>query len=164
MNKLLTKCKQDSSASSDWVVERYEFDTGVESLWIDEIARIVSDSPMHPLALSYPIMVNERVTSDEYASTIIERDFRALMAEWKQATIYQSSSSKIAEHDAYQAIIGMGKDVIPLILKEMEETPDQWFWALRAITRESPVRSADRGDIRAMTDAWLDWGRQRRYI
>ena len=29
--------------------------------------------------------------------------------------------------------------VVPLILAELEHEPDQWFWALEAITDEDPV-------------------------
>ena len=70
----------------------------------------------------------------------------------------------IAAHRAYQEIIGMGNDAIPLILRDLEESPSQWFWALSSITRESPIRPEDRGDVDAMTLAWLDWGRRNRYI
>ena len=70
----------------------------------------------------------------------------------------------IAEHRAYQEIIGMGKEAIPLILRDLKETHAPWFWALRSIARENPVRPEDRGDVDAMTAAWLDWGKRRLYI
>jgi hypothetical protein len=54
--------------------------------------------------------------------------------------------------------------VIPLILAEMETTPGQWFWALAALTGEDPVPDADRGDVTAMTAAWLAWGRANGWI
>ncbi len=58
----------------------------------------------------------------------------------------------------------MGKEAIPLILRDLEETRAQWFWALSSIAGESPIRPEDRGDVDAMTAAWLDWGKRRRYI
>ena len=58
----------------------------------------------------------------------------------------------------------MGKEAIPLILQDLEESQAQWFWALRSIARESPVRPVDRGDVDAMTAAWMCWGKSRRYI
>ena len=70
----------------------------------------------------------------------------------------------IASHPAYQKIIGMGQEAIPLILQDLKATKAQWFWALRSIAGESPIRPQDRGDIDAMTDAWLAWGKRRRYI
>ena len=52
----------------------------------------------------------------------------------------------IAEHRAYQEIIGNGgKKAIPLILEDLKEAQAQWFWALRSIARESPVRPEERG-------------------
>ena len=91
-------------------------------------------------------------------------EFERLAAEWKQETAHLSSPSTIAEHRAYQEIIGMGKEAIPLILQDLEESQAQWFWALRSIARESPVRPVDRGDVDAMTAAWMCWGKSRRYI
>ena len=93
-----------------------------------------------------------------------EAEFERLALEWKSETAHLSSPGAIAEHRAYQEIIGMGKEVIPFILRDLEDCRAQWFWALRSITRESPVRPQDRGDVRAMTDAWLSWGKNRRYI
>ncbi len=58
----------------------------------------------------------------------------------------------------------MGKYAIPLILHDLGQTKAQWFLALRSIARESPVEPKDRGDVDAMTNAWLDWGRKYRYI
>jgi hypothetical protein len=33
----------------------------------------------------------------------------------------------------------MGKDAIPLLLRELGKKSGRWFWALKAITREDPV-------------------------
>ena len=93
-----------------------------------------------------------------------QAEFQRLAMEWKQETAHLSSPSAIAEHRAYQEIIRMGKAVIPFILRDLQDSRAQWFWALRSIARESPVRPEDRGDVGAMTDAWLNWGRARRYI
>jgi hypothetical protein len=66
----------------------------------------------------------------------------------------------MAMHPAYQQIIGMGREVVPLILRELEREPDHWFWALKAITGEDPVPEQHRGRVRAMADAWIRWGRE----
>lgn len=94
----------------------------------------------------------------------LKAEFDRLAAQWKRETRYQSSSDIMAEHPAYQAIIAMGDDVIPLILADLRESMDHWFMALRSITGESPIREEDRGKISAMTAAWLDWGRRHKYI
>ena len=94
----------------------------------------------------------------------LQLEFQRLTDEWKRDTAHLSSVSEIAQHRSYQAIIGMGKEAIPLILRDLESTHDHWFWALRSITRESPIRPEDRGDISAMTASWIDWGKRRHYI
>jgi len=66
-------------------------------------------------------------------------------------------------HPAYQQIIGMGNPVVPLLLSELETTPDHWFWALNAITGADPVPEADRGIMEKMTKAWLKWGAEHGY-
>ena len=60
--------------------------------------------------------------------------FQALVSEWRREVAWTSSSSEMAMHPAYQQIIGMGRVAVPLLLRELEQHPDHWFWALRAIT------------------------------
>ena len=69
--------------------------------------------------------------------------FRALVSEWKEDTKFLSSTTAMTLHKAYQEIIGMGPLVIPLILRELETTPDQWFAALKALTGVDPVPPAE---------------------
>jgi hypothetical protein len=64
----------------------------------------------------------------------------------------------------YQQIIGMGQQAVPLSLKELERSPDHWFWALhasRARTR-SPKRHG--GNLPQMAAAWLASGRDQGYV
>jgi hypothetical protein len=87
--------------------------------------------------------------------------FRALAERWREETAFLSSSTAMAAHPAYQAIIALGPPVVPLILRDLERQPDHWFDALKAITGEDPVSPQDWGRVRAMADAWLAWGRSR---
>lgn len=90
--------------------------------------------------------------------------FAELTAEWRQDTRFLSSTSAIATHPAYQRIIGLGPQVIPLILSDLQRAPGHWFWALTALTGENPVDPADQGRIGAMTAAWLKWGTDNGWI
>jgi hypothetical protein len=83
--------------------------------------------------------------------------FGRLVRQWKKDTISISSIEEMALHPAYQRIIGMGPAALPWIFKELEAEPDYWFWALRAITGDDPVKPSERGRITDMTKAWLDW-------
>lgn len=96
-------------------------------------------------------------------AVLLEQRFRKLVQQWKQDTEFLSSISEMATHPAYQQIIGMGKDALALIFRELEHEPDHWFWALQAITGENPVLVADRGRIDRMTRTWLEWARTRGY-
>jgi hypothetical protein len=58
----------------------------------------------------------------------------------------------------YQRIIGMGMPAVPLILDELRRQPDQWFWALEAITEENPVPPEAAGIVAEMARAWIEWG------
>jgi len=87
--------------------------------------------------------------------------FATLATRWYQETAALSSVSQIAMHPAYQEIIGMGDIAVPLILLELQQKPGHWFWALRAITGADPIVPAERGKLRAMTDTWLQWGKER---
>jgi hypothetical protein len=93
----------------------------------------------------------------------IEKKFLRLRDEWKSARGHHSDTESLVLHPAYQKIIGMGPDVVPLLLRELATSPDRWFWALRVITEEDPVPVADRGNSKAMTRAWLEWGKERGY-
>jgi hypothetical protein len=93
----------------------------------------------------------------------IEQKFIRLRDEWKAQRGHHSDTVSLVMHPAYQNIIGMGLDAVPLLLRELATSPDRWFWALRAITEEDPVPVQDRGNSEAMTRAWLEWGKERGY-
>lgn len=94
----------------------------------------------------------------------LEKRFRALFQAWKAETGNLSSITQVAIHPAYQQIIGIGLQAVPLILKELERAPDHWFWALRAVTGENPVPAEHRGRMEEMRRAWIQWGRERRFL
>lgn len=94
----------------------------------------------------------------------LERLFVQLTEQWRSETRFLSSTSAIAMNPSYQRIIGLGPQVIPLILTELQREPGHWFWALAALTGENPVPPADQGRRAAMTDAWLTWGRTNGWI
>lgn len=93
-----------------------------------------------------------------------ERRFKKLAKTWKTETELVSKVSKRVMHPAYQKIIGMGESAIPLILRDLATNgPDDWFWALTAITDENPITEEIAGNMTAMTEAWLQWGRNAGY-
>jgi hypothetical protein len=101
-----------------------------------------------------------QVTVDEE----LERTFHELKAKWKAQTRFLSSTTQIIHNENYQYIIGLGPSVIPLLLKDLAETHNFWFWALMAISRENPVPEESSGNTGKMVATWLDWGRRKGYV
>ncbi len=87
------------------------------------------------------------------------REFQTCAERWRKETAIFSSVSDIVLNPSYQRIIGMGPDVVPLILRDLEKTNDHWFWALEAITGHNPITEEDRGRVKKMAKRWLDWGK-----
>ena len=95
----------------------------------------------------------------------IEEEFQELSRKWKREVGHLSVSSQIAAHPAYQNIIDMGEQALPLILKDLETEPDHWFEALVAISDETPhIPESDKGNLIAVSKAWVEWGKAKRYI
>jgi hypothetical protein len=92
--------------------------------------------------------------------------FQALLSEWRSQRGVVSSITEAALCPAYQGIIGMGPIAVSFILTELQsegDEPDQWFWALKAITGADPVQDQDRGDFVAMAKAWIQWAKNNGY-
>lgn len=94
----------------------------------------------------------------EYRRKIRER-FYVLTLTWRNERPNMSSFVKdYVGHPAYEEIIRMGWDVVPLILHELDHTLDFWFAALHRITGADPVPPASRGNLHEMACAWQVWG------
>ena len=108
---------------------------------------------------SYAAQTAETQRARAFSST-----FETLAEKWHTETRMLSSVNQIAMHLAYQQIIGMGPDVIPLILHKLRDQPGHWFWALHAISRQNPVPPEHSGDVDRMAEDWIEWGRENGYI
>jgi hypothetical protein len=104
------------------------------------------------------------VPKSELLDVNILGKFASLKQQWLSETAMLSSVTMIAMNQAYQHIIGMGPDVVPLILRDLSREPNHWFWALSAITGENPIAPEDEGDLDKMTAAWLRLGQERGWI
>ena len=121
------------------------------------------DAPVVELRSGYRVHYSMRPARLSYEESDAELTFRELAEEWRESIRLSSSLTDMFLDSAYQRIIGMGPTA-SLILRELELRPAHWFWALSAITGEDPVNPEDAGRLRRMTDAWLEWGRERGYI
>jgi hypothetical protein len=99
-----------------------------------------------------------------YSDASLRERFERLAKDWREQSRYLSNTAQIAMLKPYQRIIGLGMPVVPLILGELQREPDQWFWALEAITEEDPVPPTSRGKVSSMAQAWIDWGKEHGYV
>jgi hypothetical protein len=88
--------------------------------------------------------------------------FERLASQWRKDTRFISPVKRKVLHPAYQQIIGMGETAISLILRSLEQQPEDWLWALKAITREDPARDSD--NFGQAIERLLRWGKERGYI
>jgi hypothetical protein len=93
----------------------------------------------------------------------VEERFRRLAAAWHKAVAHHSSTTVRNSHPAYREIIGMGPDVMSLLLRDLEENHTHWFCALREITGIDPIPESAAGNIPQMVEAWLRWARENGY-
>jgi hypothetical protein len=93
------------------------------------------------------------------AVSAVPKEFHALATRWRTETIHVSSIPDLIMHPSYQQILRLPKDqVIPLILRELRDNGGFWYPALHALTDANPVSESDMGNVRKMTEAWLQWG------
>jgi hypothetical protein len=92
-----------------------------------------------------------------------ELRFNRLRKEWIHGTGKLSILSQIILHPAYQQIIAMGPEAIPLILRSLERKIDHWFWALTILNEGADVAEGA-VTLRSAADAWLRWGRENGHL
>jgi hypothetical protein len=89
--------------------------------------------------------------------------FQRLLERWKAETSHISRRDLVYLHEAYQQIIGMGKEALPFIFRELEQNGGRWFWALKSITLHEPFKGERGISQQRVTQAWLEWAREHGY-
>jgi hypothetical protein len=118
---------------------------------LSSIARILANED-HAIAIAV-----ERITTAQ--------EFRRLATRWRNDTAHVSSIPDLVMDPSYQEIMRLPKnEVLPLILRELRDRGGFWYPALHALTDENPVNLQDMGNVRKMTDAWLNWGRSEGWL
>jgi hypothetical protein len=111
-------------------------------------------------------IIKDFSTSSEVRDTPIDiaDRFRWLADEWSSNTRHISSTKDLVSNSNYQEIIGLGWNVVPFLLKDLQENKRFWFPALYAITKVRPFDSGDAGNGKRMTEAWVKWGKRKGLI
>lgn len=132
-------------------------DAGNVRLRLESALRVARGSPLKGPFVRIRLFRSGRWSAGGFES--VEQRFSRLAQEWRRETEMLSSITQKSTHRAYQNIIGLGRDALPCILRELERQPDHWFWALKAITGVDPVPVEHRGKLVEMAKDWIDWAR-----
>lgn len=87
----------------------------------------------------------------------IEVKFRRYLDAFKKETLLYSSIDKKISNINYLMIVGLGKEVIPLILSEYLTNGGFWHNALVALTGANPVTVEMHGKPKIIREAWKTW-------
>jgi hypothetical protein len=143
-------------------VAEFGFSTRTEALEIDQF--IGQDSAQSSKSKNEYwrdyALYHQNVKSVAHTSRV----FADCLIRWKAETAFTSSITDIVMHPAYQRIIGLGPDVVPYILNELSDNGGHWSWALQALTGDNPVKEEDKGRVKRMAEAWINWGRKHQLL
>lgn len=142
------------------VLSRAGYHDGALLFVYDTYAAAAAATPHQPPVVSRQLPLLRAKETQEPAAA----RFARLAAEWREARGPLALSQEICMMRPYQEIIGMGAAAVPLILRELRQRPDQWFWALRMITGANPVPEEDRGYVDRMVAAWVRWGEEHGHL
>ncbi len=73
--------------------------------------------------------------------------------------MFLSNPTEIVNHPDYQAIIALGKRVVPLIMENFKKRDGskQWSHALMVLTGADPIKDEHRGVIKLIMKDWEEW-------
>ncbi len=94
----------------------------------------------------------------------LEIKFLMLTQKWYEETRLFSFAKDRENSESYQAILAMGKDILPFILKEIQKNGNLWFSALRVISGENPMLPEHKGNVEKIKQDWLQWGQKKGII
>lgn len=98
----------------------------------------------------------------------VEKQFRKYADAWYEelANDAHSSLTKITGSLNYLHVIGLvpKRQVITLILKELQETSAPWFLALQILTDDTEVGTRHSGNFHKIAEDWIAWGFDKGYL
>lgn len=151
-------CYCGPSMSSGWKEFPLPFD------WCGDSYQITQDQIDGCLSqLDREWFTEESALAPAQESTLKDRFFR-LAEQWNEETGHFSSTKEITSNPNYQEIIRLGWDVVPYLLRDLQQNKRFWFPALYEITKIRPFDLCDAGNSRRMVKAWTAWGKRKGLI
>ena len=87
----------------------------------------------------------------------VKTKFNTLKTKWLESASYHSNPIDLYENIYYKEIIELGKDVIPLLIEDLDSPMGDWYCALNKITGENPIQNINKGITKKMTEDWKKW-------
>ena len=121
--------------------------------------QIIHATPARAVEVVPPLFVGGGSSSHRrrFRRTDTEVDdlFAELQEAWKTETAAYPSVRDRIMHPAYQRIVGLGPQVVPLIIEQLQRDVDHWFWALAMIVGHDAAPAARTVDEAAK--GWVEW-------
>lgn len=155
-SEVIDQAKSAGKNISKWIQD--SFSIGNDDFLDEESSYFV------PIPVALVAIIDEKLETKEYNAEEAKKEFANLASQWTQDVEGMSSTVEMAKHPAYQKIVSMGQAVVPFLLEDLRQNPIYWLPALRQITQENPVQPGQRGKIKQMAEAWLNWGKEKGYI
>ena len=117
-----------------------------------------------PQVDSNPNYVAEESKTESADKAELETIFNGLAKKWRDETGGYSLVMRRYAHSSYQKILTLEpkKEVVKLILNELQQRPDRWLEALKLLTNENPAM--DSKTFKEAVYAWVNWGRRENLI
>ena len=103
------------------------------------------------------IFIGHSVFASQLYQRRLDRKFKILKSVWENDTVFSSSISEITNHPAYHSVIKLGKEVVPLIIEDLQSTNNHWFYALEYLTGSNPITQEHQGLVPLMKQDWINW-------
>lgn len=84
--------------------------------------------------------------------------FDSLFHIWVLKGMLLSNPNAFKGYPEYRQLIALGPEILPYVLREIDEEPLHCFLLLRELTGENPVPQEDMGNVKRMINAWKRWG------
>lgn len=121
-----------------------------------------------PITGAYAFVIPTTATIVFAEKTDFQKRFREQAHKWARETQHLSSPTQMMLHPSYQAILGMAAEdkweIIRLLILDLRQSRNRWFWALSYLTQENPIQPSDAGKMDRMITAWVNWARAKHII
>ena len=149
-----------SHLNADALISHLDYDSYAK------LTTVVHNSQTMPRFQFIPIDSTAINMAGKSVRTVIDAklntEFDSLVNKWRDETFFISSLGKQFTHPAYVRIMAMGKEGLPLVLRELQNSNDNWFYALKFMAGEDAATGIENFDDAKA--AWLEWGYKHNYI